>query len=463
MTRVLIVDNNPRDHERYRSFLGSEFELQICADGVEILRNMSPSEGRPDLAVILWELPGEPNGSGLLTYLHGSFPDLPVLVVSGLLDLARAARARALGAVDFLLKPLDRDRLQAAVRSAVETRASSPLLASLQSRIVGTSRSLIAALNDLTQVIPVPGEMILLVGENGTGKELLARATHELGPHRAGPWVAVNIAGVPPSLLESTLFGHEAGAFTDARQRRAGFFEESRGGTLFLDEIGELDLPLQSKLLRVLQERTFRRIGGTEDLTFTGRVVFATNRRLIDDVRAGRFREDLYHRIAGHEIRIPPLREREDDLWLLVESILKSLASSRRIRLARETKAILAQYPFPGNVRELSNILRSSLLSCTGGEILLYHLPVNLMQEREVPRGPAAETTELKWPARLLELHQKDALDEIENDFDRSYLPRRLDQARGNVTQAARSAGLDPKTFRRKWAQAGLPPLSSQE
>ncbi len=275
--------------------------------------------------------------------------------------------------------------------------------------------------------------------------------------------VAVNIAAIPPPLIESHLFGHEPGAFTDARERRAGVFEESRGGTLFLDEIGELAPDLQSKLLRVLQERTFRRLGGKEDLSVTGRVIFATNRRLIDDVRSGRFREDLYHRIAGNEIRIPPLRDRGDDLWLLVDAFLASFAESRRVRLSRETKSILAQYPFPGNVRELSGIIRSALLACPGDEILPYHLPVTVMRERGAVPEAEENPAELHWPASLLDLPQKQALDQIEIAFDRSYLPRRLEQARGNITQAARAAGLDPKTFRRKWAQAELPPLSKED
>ena len=209
-----------------------------------------------------------------------------------------------------------------------------------------------------------------------------------------------------------------------------------------------------------MQERTFRRLGGSGNLLFDAHLILATNRNLIAEVHAGRFRKDLYYRIATNEIHVPPLREREDDLWLLIDNFLLRFGGNRTLRLARETKAILARYRFPGNVRELRGIIQHAASVCQKDEVLPYDLPLSIMHEREAEAEPDKTKIRLKWPQRLLELPQKEALQEIENSFNQNYLPMLMEQAGGNVTQASRTAGLDPKTFRKKWIQAKLPKFS---
>lgn len=463
MNKVLIADDNPRDQERFKSFLEAEdIEVLICANGAEALRVAGEKEPKVDLAIILWELPDEPCGSELVARL-GQKEELPLIVVSGFLDLARAARAKTLGAKDFLLKPLDGDRLRGAVRYALGPKLKDAILDSLQARLIGSSRTFVDMLENLARVIPARGETVLLVGESGTGKELLARAIHELGPQRDNPWLPVNIAEISENLLESHLFGHEAGAFTDARAKRVGYFEECKQGTLFLDEIGDLELSLQVKLLRVIQERQFRRVGGEKDLKFEARIVCATNHDLVQKVNTGEFRSDLYFRIASHEIRVPPLRERENDLWLLVHYFLNKYGENREVRLARETKSILADYTFPGNVRELEDTIKRSLLQCQGTEILLYHLPVDTMAQLKEPQAPAIDTGKMVWPEHLFRMPQKKAIEELERDFNSIYLPRQLEESGGNITRAAGAAEMDTKTFRRKWEKAGLGRISDKE
>jgi DNA-binding NtrC family response regulator len=461
MTRLLVIDDDRSEQDSYAEFLaGTGVELLFCTDGAAALR-LVEREGLGGV-VLAWELPGPPASAELLSLLRRRWPGLPVIVLSGLLDFSRAARARALGASDFLLKPLERDRLRAAVLAVLGPSVPHPLLENLRGRLIGNSPAFLKMLERLAPVIASQDEPILLLGENGTGKEVLARAIHDLGARDRDRtrWTTVNVASIPPTLVEATLFGHEEGAFTGATSQRVGLFEECGAGTLFLDEIGELEAPLQAKLLRVIQERQFRRIGGRQDLAFAARLVCATNRDLVADEKSGRFRTDLYHRIAGHEIRVPPLRDRGDDVWLFADHFLQKHAPRRSVELARETRELLRGYPFPGNVRELENLIKDALLRCPGTEILPYHLPIEIMEARQVTAEGNENSEEIRWPATLFDLPQKQAAHEIEKAFDRSYLPRKLSEAGGNVTRAARAAGLDPKTFRKKWEEAGLGPLS---
>lgn len=465
MSRILIVDSNPRDMKRYQAFLSEAgHEVVLCQEGEEAAGAVGGQGGPFDLAVVLWELAGEPAGTELVTGLRRGQPDLPVIFVSESLDLTRAATAKKIGAQDFLIKPLERERFLAALDGAMRPKETSSLLEELQETIKGRSAALLKALEALARVISESENNVLLVGESGTGKELFAKAVHDVGGRAANPWVPVNVAAIPTTLLESQLFGHEKGAFTDARERHRGCFEEVGEGVLFLDEIGELRASLQAKLLRVIECKPFRRVGGSEDISFRGRLVCATNRDLIRDVSAGRFREALYYRIATHEIRIPPLRERGDDLWLLAREILDQRADGRRVRLARESRAILSEYPFPGNVRELEDILQHALLECSGEDILPYHLPLESMKERDAGWAAPGNLGTVEWPEHLFRMKQPEAMREIERAFNRQYLPRGLQEAGGNVSKATKKAGWkDDKTFRTKWRRAGLDPLSNRE
>ena len=457
MINLLVVDDNTRDHDRYRKLMdGTGVGVVCCAGGAEALRLAHDEASNPGVVLILWELPGEPGGDALLVQLRRTHPTLPVIVVSELLDISRAATARALGAFDFLLKPVVPDRLRDAVRRAVGGHGRSPLLEPLHSRLVGESPAFEDMLEALAAVIPHRSETVLLIGENGTGKELLARAVHDLSGHPVPEPVSINVAVIPATLLETTLFGHEAGAFTGAHDRQIGVFEQCGNGTLFLDEIGELEIALQAKLLRVIQERQFRRVGGREDLKFAARIVCATNRDLITEVAAGRFRQDLYYRISRHEIRVPPLRERGGDLWLLLDHFVSEHDGGRDLSVAIETRELLAGYPFPGNVRELEDLIKQALLRCDGDLLLPFDLPVAIMNQRQEVSETTTDRDDFRWPKRFREMHQKEAMIEVERAFNREYLPRKLREAGGKKQRAAELAGLDPKTFGKKWKDCGL-------
>ncbi len=312
-----------------------------------------------------------PDGTGLevVTASREARAATPVVVMTAFGTVQTAVEAMKLGASDFLEKPVEVDDLLGLVERALGEAATSDVFdTGLGTRIVGAHPHLRAALRLLRKVAPTDST-VLLTGESGTGKELFARAVHELSPRASGPFVAVNCAAIPETLIESELFGHEKGAFTGAHRRREGRFEAATGGTLFLDEIGDLDAAVQSKVLRVLEERSFERIGGRRTLTADVRLVTATNRDLARMVEEGEFRSDLYFRLEVFPIELPPLRERRDDVAPLAVHLLDRLAERhRRDRPAidGEALALLARQPWPGNVRQLANVLERALILCEG-------------------------------------------------------------------------------------------------
>ena len=454
--RALIVEHDEREHARYIALLAqSGVSALAAASGDKALTELRGSEPRVGAVIVSWELGGRPTATELLRQLRHEWPDLPVLLFGTVLNVSVAALAHKLGACDFVEKAHLRDRLGPAVLRALAGPRQAKHLAGLRQDLIGESPEFLAMLNGLAAAIPHTDSAVLLIGESGTGKEVLARGVHDLGAPAGSPLCAFNVAALAANLVESELFGHEKGAFTGADRRKAGRFEQCGNGTLFLDEIGELQPALQAKLLRVLQERTFRPVGGTADLPFAGRVVSATNRDLIADVEAGRFRRDLYHRIADVEIRVPPLRERGDDRWRLVEYFLNKFAGGRPLRLAPETRELLQEYPFPGNVRELEKIVRQAVARCGSDVVLPFDLPVEVMDRRQLSVA-ANDLEALRWPEALFGATQPAALREIERAFNRAYLPRKLQEAGGRKERAAEAAGLDPKTFRSKWRSAGL-------
>ncbi|HEY6348828.1 MAG TPA: sigma-54 dependent transcriptional regulator [Candidatus Angelobacter sp.] len=347
-------------------------------------------------------------------------------------------------------------------------------------RLVGESPAFLQTLRRAAKVVPHHYSRVLILGESGTGKELVARAIHCLGVDSDKPWVAVNIGETPGTLVEAALFGHEKGAFTDARELRKGLLEVAADGTLFLDEVGDLELPLQGKLLRVIQEREFRRLGGNTPMPFNARLICATNVELADAVQEGAFRRDLYHRIAELVIQVPPLRDRPADIERLIDHFLKSY-DHRPVRFARETLSILRSYPFPGNIRELQNLVKSAVIQADGDVVLARHLPLANMEKflhREagqpvIGSKPASSESEsligfvatLKGtiPEEWMKLKYRQALQAVERAFDRVYLQRHLEKTHHNVTRAAASADMDTKTFRKHWKDCGLPPLTADD
>lgn len=484
--KIIVADDSERDAQRFRSIIERVgLHAEVCASGAELASYL---EGQVEDVVglfILWELPGPPFGSEVLLRSRRKFPEIPVVVVSNALDASLAARANSLGAYDFLEKPLDPERVKVCLQSLLRTRDPlSSVVEELKQRIIGDSLSLLSTLQHVARAIKHDAMRVLLIGESGTGKELLARAFHELGSQRKEPFVAVNVAAVPESLIESELFGHEKGAFTGAGEAHHGYLEASGGGTLFLDELGDLELSLQAKLLRAIQEKKFRRLKGTREIDFRARLVCATNLDLARAVQEGTFRKDLFHRIAEVTVQIPPLRDRDGDVDQLLKYFLPRYSNDRRVRFARETLTVLRSYSYPGNVRELENFVRAALMECEDELILPKHLPLPTMaaflasetQESgrlkppsESPDSTAGEVHDpyqelLSEVARTLpsnwrDLPYKDVFDYYERAFDRIYLPQLINKHHHNVTKATKAMGIDKKTFAQHWRDAGLPPL----
>lgn len=488
--KILIADNSPRDVQRFRSSVeDAGFTSEQCVSGTELARYLDNAEKDLTAIILLWELPGPPFGFELLVSARRLLPDVPVIVVSSALDASLATRAFRLGAYDFLEKPLDMQRVKSCLDSL--SRAAnhdSPLIERLNKTILGKSPALLSMLRQIAKVIENQATRVLLVGESGTGKELVAQAIHNLGLHAAAPLVGVNVAAIPKELLESELFGHEKGAFTGASDLHRGYMEEAGSGTLFLDEIGELNLSLQVKLLRVLQENKFRRLKGSKEIEFRACVVTATNRDLTQDVKQGAFRQDLFHRINEVTIQVPALRERTGDIDLLLDYFLERYGGERQVRIARETLSILRSYTFPGNVRELENIIKGALINCGDSLLLPKHLPLSRMgeflgqedevlptetktlQERESPDSDQNDAyhelfLELSrlLPENWRDLPYKQVLEYYERAFDRVYLPDLIRRHHHNVTQATKAAKVDKKTFTQHWKNAQLPSLRTGE
>ncbi len=379
MKRLLIVE----DKESLALMLKETVELEgleadIAANGSEATRRLA--EGRRYIAVLTdLRLPGA-DGIAVLKQVRESDPDCPVIVMTAFGTIENAVQAMKLGAYDFIQKPIDVDHLLLLLRRCQENRElryeNLLLKEEFQRRhglpaIVGESPRVIEVSRDIQKVAPTDST-VLLQGESGTGKELFARAIHQLSPRRGRPFVPINCAAIPDTLIENELFGHEKGAFTGATGRQLGKFELADTGTIFLDEIGELGLSVQSKVLRVLQERRFDRIGGTATIDVDVRVICATNRTLSDDVKQGRFREDLFFRINVFPVTIPPLRARREDIDALTDFFLQKFArelNKRELSITDEARARLRHYEWPGNIRELENCIERAAILCNDNRI----------------------------------------------------------------------------------------------
>ena len=452
MSNTMVVESDPRSRESIIRLLRDDGHS--VADFPEATAALEALErsGLPfDLAVVAWDVAGPISGSEFLARLMQRNVTFPRIVVNALADLETWSRARAWGAADLLAKPIVDDRFRNAVRKALkEPVETDPLVAELRERVIGHSPALLEAVTRLAKVIPQEEVIVLLVGETGVGKGVFAKLIHEKSRPAGTPFIHLNLTTVPVSLFESELFGHVKGAFTGADDDKAGVFERAAAGTLFLDEVGHLARPMQPKLHHVIQDRKFARVGGNQELDFRARLVCASARNLAQSAQAGTFLDELYYRIAQFEIRIPPLRDRKEDLPALAKHILAGTG----LRVERETMEIFRSYSWPGNVRELESVLTHAQTVCQGEAILPADLPADIMGERQSPK-PAADP-QPSWPDALFHKPYKEATADVENEFLRQYLPRRLKEAGDNKEKAAKLMGITPRALRDILRRCGL-------
>jgi DNA-binding NtrC family response regulator len=404
------------------------------------------------------------DGIAVLQQIKTLNPSAPVVMITGHRSTEQAIRAMSLGASEYLMKPLDTQRTIRLIRQILESLDSQETEDEQSER--GNGLALIGKTDAMYEVFKLIGRVagqpstVLILGESGTGKELVARAIHSYSPRHAGPFVALNCAAIPESLLESELFGHERGAFTGADSRQPGRFELADSGTLFLDEIGDMSPVTQAKLLRVLQDQEFYRLGGRQPIRTTARILAATNRNLRADVASGRFREDLFYRLSGVVVQLPPLRERRDDIPLLVEYFLRRSARSlgRSVRgLAPDALEMLLDYRWPGNVRELANVIQQAVLQTPGPTILpVQFADLIPLSSPSVPKTRSS-TTALFDPevvrahviARLAENDQQ-ILEPLVTAYERAVITAVLEQCQGNVSLAAKYLGIHRVTLKSK-------------
>ena len=460
---LLVADDDPAVRQSLERMLTREgYAVVLAPDGPAALERLRA--GGVDLVLSDLKMPGL-TGLELLREVKAVSPDVDVILLTAFGTVEEAVKAMKDGAVDFLTKPFQRAQLLRVIRKALEHRELVQENRALQRRlddllregnIIGTSPAFRRMMTLVDQVAN-SSATVLIQGESGTGKELIARRIHERSPRRQGPFVAVNCAALPEGLLESELFGYEKGAFTGAAGRKEGRFELADGGTLFLDEVADLSPVTQPKILRVLQEGEFERVGGTKTLRVDVRVVTATNQDLAVLVREKRFREDLYYRLNVITVTAPPLRERREDVAVLAQHFLRVYAAKNNRHLdgfTDEALACLEGYSWPGNVRELENVVERAVVLARGTAVEAGHLPDNVTARAAVLEGGAVLG---ERPAgdggaageRFFKIRIGASLAEIEQ----RVLEETLRLTGGNKTSAAKILGIDPKTVFRKLKQ----------
>jgi two-component system response regulator AtoC len=446
--RVLIAD----DEKNMRwvlseALLAEGYEVIEATDGKEALSAID--EQHPDVMVLDHKMPS-PDGMEVLRRLRAKGETFPVIMLTAHGNVATAVEAMKAGATEYLTKPFDLEELKLSIDKAIRISELSEEVVRLREELdrdwdvsgfVAADQKMVEILGRVEKVAPTSAT-VMIYGESGTGKELIARAIHRLSPRGAKPFVEVHAGALPETLLESELFGYEKGAFTGAVTAKPGRFELANGGTLFLDEVGDISLGVQVKLLRVLQERRFERLGGTRSIDVDVRVVAATNRDLQQLITDGLFREDLFYRLNVVPITLPPLRQRQGDIPHLVAHFLDKYQAGEKT-IDNEAMQALADYPWPGNIRELENAIERIVILSSGDEIGLADLPA------EVRAGVApssARTHAFELPEDGIDL------EEVEMEF----LRQALERSGSNVSKAAKLVGLTPKTFEARVQRLGL-------
>ena len=444
---ILIID----DEKNIREGLAADFEMdgynvKVAANGNEGLELIA--KGDVDLVITDLRMPGSISGEQVLREVTTKMPGIPVIVLTGHGSIDAAVKAMQDGAYDFLTKPLNLSQLEVIVKRALQGRELSiqhaELLKQVSSQkktdgIIGKSAAMQKVMT-LVKKIADARISVLITGETGVGKEVVANAIHNLSGRSQNAFVPVVCSSLSETLLESELFGHEKGAFTNAESLHKGKFELAHGGTIFLDEIGEINLSVQVKLLRVLQEKKFERVGGEQSIEVDVRVIAATNKNLEEEVKAGRFREDLYFRLNGIHIEVPPLRERKDDLPLLLNSFLERYNEENGKKITgfdNQARNALYKYEWPGNIRELQHCVESSVVMASTNEITLEDLPPSVSK--------ASSVESISVPVGI-------PLDEAE----KIIIQGNLAFNKGNKSKTAEVLGIGRKTLHRKLAEYGL-------
>jgi DNA-binding NtrC family response regulator len=448
------VDDEASVRASVRAILEGTCEVLEAGDGAEALELLRTRD--VDLVMLDQRMPGEP-GIDVLPKVTAADPSVIVVLATAVRDVRTAVEALKRGAYDYLTKPFDVDDIVLLVRRALEKRALQREVLYLRSALagsdvdaasgfqgmVGRHPEMVRIYQLITRVAPTP-TTVLITGESGTGKELVARAVHQQSGRRGQPFVALNVAAIPETLIESELFGHEKGAFTGAHARKLGKFELAHGGTIFLDEIGSLRLDLQAKLLRALQEREVERVGGVRTVPVDVRVLAATNVNLRAAVRNGTFREDLYYRLNVLPVHVPPLRERREDIPLLVDHFIRKIARDchRDVRGASAAaREVLTRYDWPGNVRELENVIHRAVVLARGPVVRLEDVPLDVA----MPETGSRVADDTGVPLR-------EALDR----FERQYVLRVLERVQWNMSRAARLLGVHRNTVLAKLGTWGV-------
>lgn len=458
MERILVVDDEAFIRENLERILEEDgYRAYSTASGDEAVREVSEEE--IDLVLLDLNL-GSKSGLDVLRTLREVDPDVLVIIITGYGTVESAVEALKMGAYDYIKKPFKADAIRLIVRLALETQNLRREVRRLRrgnpmrdlpddSVMVGSSPQLMQIYRQIREVAKHETATVLVTGESGTGKELVARAIHHLSPRKGKPFIEINCGSLPFNLLETELFGHERGAFTDAKARKLGLFEEADGGTIFLDEIGEMDMSLQVKLLRVLEDRKIRRLGGNRNIDIDVRVIAATNRDLKEAIEQKAFREDLYYRLNVFPIHVSPLRDRRDDIPALLDFFLKHFSSAfnKDIReISRQALDLLMRYHWPGNVRELRNVVERICIMNDCQTIRPDCLPREIWGEAPLKEMPF----EYQVPPEGI------LFEEVVEQVEKSLISQAAQMTAGNVAKTARLLSLPRGTLRYKMEKYGL-------
>jgi len=449
-TKILVVDDEHLIRWSLEQSLRKQgYEVLMAASGEEALKLIQ--DDSPDLVLLDIQLPGM-DGLEVLSRAKELDEELIVIMVTALGVLETAVKAMRMGAYDYINKPFNLDELSIIVRKALETSSLRKEVAQLRStqskkygidQIIAKSRYMQQVLDMVRKVAKSDASTVLIQGESGTGKELIAKAIHYESARQRDPFMAINCAAVPATLLESELLGYEKGAFTDAKSQKKGLFETADGGTIFLDEIGDMEMGMQAKLLRVLEERSFRRVGGTKEIPVDVRIVSATNQDLLKKIEAKEFRNDLYYRLQVIPIYLAPLRERHEDIMPLVEFFIGyfNREFGKNVKgVSKMARKFLEEYSWPGNVRELRNIIERAIILENEEVLMLDHLPRELISRA----GETGSGSPLNFriPPEGIDIE----------DIERELIRQSLEMAEGNQSKAAKllNLGIDALRYRMK-------------